>query len=116
MTAIVRAEESGSGSTTSRSTLTHLKPGGVYICEDIHGIQNPVIEFASSLVNELNRLAMKPDSLLEADVSPFQASIHSVHFYPFVLVIESRSTELSPLTSSRHGTEWQPFYEEFPVT
>ena len=39
----------------------------------------------------------------------FQRTIKSVHLYPYVTVIEKRSTPLVELTAPQRGTEWQPF-------
>ena len=38
----------------------------------------------------------------------FQQAIDSFHFYPFVSVIEKRSSRLDQLISLRSGTDWQP--------
>lgn len=37
-----------------------------------------------------------------------QAFLHSVHLYPFVVVIEKRQAPLKELVSSKHGTHWEP--------
>jgi hypothetical protein len=34
--------------------------------------------------------------------------MHSVHVYPYVVVIERRSVQLDELVASQHGTEWPP--------
>jgi hypothetical protein len=96
---------------TLEKMLPRLANGGVYVCEDIHGIHNKFAEFASGLVSELNRQGCKAkDSVFPA--SPFQAHCHSVHFYPFVTVIE-RCAQVQPrLFCLKKGTEWQPFYEK----
>ena len=90
---------------TLEEMLPHLSPGGVYLCEDIHGIHNEFIAFASGLVNELNRVA-SPDGV----PGGLQRQIHSVHLYPYLLVIEKRDRPLARLHAPKHGTEWQPFY------
>jgi hypothetical protein len=41
--------------------------------------------------------------------STFQASIGSIHHYPWVIVIEKRDRELPEFVSAKRGTEWQPF-------
>jgi len=87
---------------TLEETLPYLRPGGVYLCEDIHGRGNSFAAFASALVDELN--GMKPKKL-----SGFQSSLHSIHFYPFLLVIEKHREPRTELVSTRRGTEWQPF-------
>lgn len=87
---------------TLEEMLPHLRPGGVYLCEDIHGRANGFSTFAGALVDELNSMKVKSPSL-------FQSSIHSIHFYPFLVVIEKHRVGPTQLVSTRRGTEWQPF-------
>lgn len=94
---------------TLEEMLPALNPGGVYLCEDIHGKFNKFSAYASGLVNELNHMNCISESPVESDVSAFQSAIHSIHFYPYVLVIEKRSAPLTKLSSLKHGTIWQPF-------
>jgi SAM-dependent methyltransferase len=95
---------------TLEEMLPFIRPGGVYLCEDIHGDFNRFAVFAGSLVNELNRVDILSESpLLKSAVSPFQRSIHSIHFYPYVLVIEKNPVPVTNLSAPKHGTEWQPF-------
>jgi len=88
---------------TLEEMLPHLAAGGVYICEDIHGALNGFASFAAGLVHELNHQA------LASGTTPFQAAIHSLHFYPYLLVIEKHLAPQAQLSASKHGTEWQPF-------
>jgi hypothetical protein len=94
---------------TLEETLPYLRPGGVYICEDIHGIGNRFAAFAHSLADNLNAAQWNPAQGTACDATPFQASIHSVHCYPFVVVIETNPTPVSTLVAPKHGTQWQPF-------
>jgi hypothetical protein len=41
--------------------------------------------------------------------SSFQSAIHSIHFYPFVTVVEKAGAPTAELISAKHGTQWQPF-------
>lgn len=86
---------------TLEEMLPNIRPGGVYLCEDIHAKYNGFAAYASSLVDELNA---RPTSL-----SQFQRAVHSIHFYPYVVVIEKHIYQPSRLASLRHGTKWQPF-------
>ena len=95
--------------TTLEELLPNLRPGGVYLCEDVHGSFNTFSAFASALVHELNGFRSIPGSLLRSSVSPFQSAIHSIHFYPYVVVIEKHSVAPTTLSSQKRGTEWQPF-------
>ncbi len=94
---------------TLEEMLSHIRPGGVYICEDIHGDYNRFASFASGLVNELNRTNFTKTTVLESQITQFQSSIQSIHFYPFLLVIEKHLLPRQQFMCSRQGTEWQPF-------
>jgi hypothetical protein len=94
---------------TLEEMLPHIRPGGVYICEDVHGCFNRFAAFATGLVSELNSMHCPPGPLIQSTVSPFQSSIHSIHFYPYVVVIEKNREPVSRLACPKHGTEWQPF-------
>jgi hypothetical protein len=87
---------------TLEEMLPRLSPGGVYICEDVHSNFNNFIGYASGLVHELNHVNA------DLKASRFQ-SMYSLHFYPFVVVIEKRPAPLNKLALTKHGTEWQPF-------
>ena len=43
--------------------LLHLRPGGVYICEDVHGVHNRFNSYVAGLVQALNEA-----SAMEADL------------------------------------------------
>jgi hypothetical protein len=95
---------------TMEEVLPQMNPGGVFICEDVQGRRNPFAGYALSFAEDLN--AFQYDSRpgeLGASTTPLQAAIHSVHVYPYVVVIEKRGALLGKLPSVKHGTEWQPF-------
>lgn len=94
---------------TLEEMLPYLRPGGVYLCEDVHGCFNRFSSFATGLVHELNRGNLISGSLIQSRVSQFQSSIHSIHFYPYLVVIEKHRVPPTKLSSLKHGTEWQPF-------
>lgn len=94
---------------TLEEMLPSLRPGGVYLCEDVHGYFNRFSAFASGLVHDLNHMNPISGSLPQSSVSPFQSSIHSIHFYPYVVVIEKHRVPFQKLSAPKHGTEWQPF-------
>jgi hypothetical protein len=96
---------------TLEKILPRLSPGGVYICEDVQGTHHKFAEFASGLVSELNRLGRKEKHEVYS-TSGFQSFCHSIHFYPFVTVIERTTSNRPNLFSIRRGTEWQPFFEK----
>lgn len=92
---------------TLEEILPHLRPGGVYICEDITAPFNRFAAYASGFSSALNTFQVVAESLVEPTL--FQSSIASVHLYPFITVIEKHGTEIRPFRAPRHGTEWQPF-------
>jgi len=95
---------------TLEEMLPHLRPGGVYMCEDVHGAFNRFSAFATGLVNELNGINMIAGATpQQSSISQFQSSIHSIHFYPYVVVIEKHCVSPGKLITPKHGTEWQPF-------
>ena len=104
---------------TLEEMLPHLNPGGVYVCEDAHGLRQPVIEFASGLVDELNRcttsppdgFTVLPDQPFRLPASSYQRRVHSIHFYPFMLVIETRVEAGSDFVSRKQGSIWNPHFD-----
>lgn len=95
---------------TLEEMLPYLRAGGVYLCEDIHGRFNRFAAFAACLVNGLNEVEILSERQeLTSAVSYFQQSIHSIHFYPYVTVIEKNNVPVTNLSAPKHGTQWQPF-------
>ncbi len=87
---------------TLEKVLPLLKPGGVFICEDIHRVTNPFNDYVAGLLASLNHV--------EADgISAFQSEVASIHCYPYCLVIEKRPETLTRLASARRGSRWTPF-------
>lgn len=102
---------------TLEECLPQLKPGGVYICEDIHGVDNKFNSFVAGLINNLQETISwdmpegesGPSQLgPSTPASPSQAHLHSIHCYPYIVAIEKREKPFTHLTSRRHGTNWQP--------
>jgi SAM-dependent methyltransferase len=95
---------------TLEEMLPHLRPGGVYICEDIHGAGNRFASFAHSLAASLNASAEDPSrDGLAVVATPFQRAISSVHVYPFAIVIERTEQIVDGFEAPKRGTEWQSF-------
>ena len=97
-------------SVTLKCMLPHLRSGGVYICEDVEGIHNRFAAFATGIVGELNRMSEEGSGSDEP--SEFQRSSFSIHFYPFMVIIEKSETPLTRLLAPKHGSEWQPFLDK----
>jgi len=94
---------------TLEEMLPHIAPGGVYLCEDIHGVFNPFAAYVQGLASSLNSGfpgEMPGTSDQACTPSNFQAAISSIHLYPFVAVIEKRERNLDRLLSAKRGTQW----------
>ena len=97
---------------TLEEMLPHLRPGGIYFCEDIHGQFNGFTSFVSGLLQEFNNHnAPAADNLSNPEgpvVVPtgFQSLIHSIHCYPFATVIEKRQAPLEIFRAPKQGSEW----------
>ncbi len=73
-----------------------IKPGGVYLCEDIHGLKNPFSSYLLGFANTLN-----------ADrFNAVQAWVKSVSFYPYVAVVEILDRPLTGLVAEKRGDLW----------
>jgi hypothetical protein len=98
---------------TLEEVLPHLRPGGVYLCEDVHGTGNAFAAYAHSLADQLNASNWLPKRPGQAEIvvraTPLQAAVHSVHLYPYLIAIELRESPIGTLEAPKHGTEWQPF-------
>jgi hypothetical protein len=91
---------------TLEETLPHLRPGGVYLCEDVHGVFHPFSQYASGLSYNLNEFLQKSGAADYASLTtPFQQAIHSVHLYPYVVVIERAEVAEPEFYSQKQGTE-----------
>lgn len=95
---------------TLEEMLPYIAPGGVYLCEDILGPLNTFAAYLQGLATSLNS-----DSQCEMPEGTsgwawtacnFQATISSIHLYPFAVVIEKRERSLDQLISPKHGTQW----------
>lgn len=87
---------------TLEEMLPHLKCGGVYLCEDVHGRHNGFASYAAKFAEELNGFGA---------LNPIQKSIHSVHYYPYCVVIEKHPVAPESFSAPKRGTIWQPFFE-----
>lgn len=85
---------------TLEGLLGHINPGGVYICEDIHGEENAFAHYSSGLARNLH--AYGPQT------TGFQRTVESVHLYPFLAVIEFAEVPRGELVAPQHGRQWQP--------
>jgi hypothetical protein len=93
---------------TLEEMLPRLRPGGVFLCEDIHGTHNGFGAYLEGLLKDLNGIRWSGAGT-PVQPSALQAAIQSIHFYPYVVVIEKAGAPVTELDAPRHGTEWQPF-------
>lgn len=96
---------------TLEETLPHLRPGGVFICEDIHGRYHGFEAYLLGLLHELNAAESErtPGADYAFGPTSFQKFIYSIHRYPYITVIEKNIVPLERLVAPRRGTQWQPF-------
>jgi len=93
---------------TLQALLPHIRPGGVYLCEDICGEYDQFLDYVFGLSRGLH--TYPPGTRPQKGTAPsaVQQALDSFHFYPFLTVIEKRTDRLDRLISPRRGTEWQP--------
>ena len=100
---------------TLEELLPRIRPGGVYVCEDVHGLDNTFAAFVSGLADSLNGMEAassdqaNPKRRIAVPTNGFQSTIHSVHLYPYVVVIEKRDAPLPELVAPKQGSQWEPF-------
>jgi 23S rRNA U2552 (ribose-2'-O)-methylase RlmE/FtsJ len=103
---------------TLEETLPYLRPGGVYICEDIHGAGNEFSAYVHALadgLNEFNPAPRRPaDGGAAVTAGVLQQAIRSIHFYPFVIAIEKADERVDGFVAPKHGTHWEPFLSGEP--
>jgi hypothetical protein len=81
---------------TFEEILRCIKPGGIYLCEDIHGLKNPFAAYIRGFANTLNANRF----------NPVQAWVKSVTFYPYIAVLEILERPRDGLVSERSGDSW----------
>jgi Methyltransferase domain len=97
---------------TLEETLPYLRPGGVYLCEDVHGLSNPFSNYVHALADRLNLYAMDPDPALgrtreiRSIPAGIQKHVLSFHFYPYIIAIEKSPAPVDEFFCRRRGTEW----------
>ena len=100
---------------TLEELLPHLQPGGVYLCEDVHGAFNGFASYVHGLAHQLNAFELAeddPDNNERRSVcktTEFQSAVQAIHLYPFVTVIERSPAPIPELVAPKHGTEWETF-------
>jgi len=92
---------------TLEEMFPRLRPGGVYLCEDICGVDHPFAAYIAGMAKGLHHF--EPDETKSSSkATSFQKWIESIHLYPLVLVMERSEVPVEAFVSERHGSEWQP--------
>ncbi len=95
--------------------LPILRPGGVYLCEDVHWASNKFASYVHGMGHRLNDFrsntlnADDDERRIVYDCTPFQAAVASIHLYPFVTVIERTASDRVELRAPKRGSQWEPF-------
>jgi len=87
---------------TLRALLPHIRPGGVFFCEDLTGPLEPFLSFVDGLTRSMGTGRWGPPNALQQHVA-------SVHRYPLITAIEKPRGSVADFEAPHHGTEWQPF-------
>src|SRR5262249_36637543 len=98
---------------TLEALLPHLRPGGIFLCEDIMSENNQFSDYLLRFAAHLHAYHAQAnfqdlEARVTANPTPFQRAVHSIHLYPMVAVVERRSDRLE-MVAPKHGTQWQPF-------
>ncbi len=88
---------------TMECLLAHVRPGGVYICEDIHGSFHPFHSFVDGLARPLSDVG-PPNQ--HTPTQPAHEHVASVHHYPLLTVIEKPASCAPAFEAERRGSEW----------
>jgi hypothetical protein len=84
--------------------LPAVAPGGVYICEDIHGPFQPFHAFVDGLTRPLSDII--PAGTQARPANALQGQVASVHNYPILTVIEKTPWRTAGFEPMLYGTEW----------
>lgn len=106
---------------TFEELFDHVKPDGVYLCEDMHTAywtrwgggykrKGTFVEYAKNFIDKLNAFHSREKSL---QVDSFTRSANSLHFYDSILVIEKKPRE-APY-DRRTGKIWLSSNDAAPV-
>jgi hypothetical protein len=93
---------------TLQELFPHLRPGGIYLCEDVHDKTNPFHAYIDGLARNLHAF-LRNDNASSTRPNGLQRVVHSVHIYPFVVVIEKLEHPITEFIAPKRGTQWQPF-------
>ncbi len=88
---------------TLEECLPLLGPGGVYICEDVHGFDNLFLDYIHGLSKSIN--AYNEEAEFVVVTNRVQQHIHSIHLYPYMVVIQINSEAVTKYVAQKRGTD-----------
>jgi SAM-dependent methyltransferase len=98
---------------TFEELFPYLRPGGVFLCEDLHGTLNPFASYLYGFAQNLNAFEARqhPEGHLASNATALQSAVRSIHLYPWVAVVEKTDAPVCEFVAPKHGTQWQPFFK-----
>ena len=94
---------------TLEALLPEIRPGGVYICEDIGGVDNPFHSYLAGLTKNLHSTEMQTEDESRTRTTGFQQTVEAIHTYPFIAVIEKPQRPIGEFSTAKRGTDWVSF-------
>ena len=105
---------------TFEELLPVMRPGGVYICEDI--VSNTFLAYLGGLAEHLMRFTpapltepgvasgiLLPEPGVASAADGLQQMVRSIHLYPFMGVVERTPEPVTDFQFPMYGSEWQPY-------
>lgn len=94
---------------TFEELLPILRPGGVYICEDI--VNNQFLAYLGGLAEHLMTYTSTPldGPGVASAADSLQQAVQAIHLYPFVAVLERTLEPVADFQFPKHGSEWLPW-------
>lgn len=88
---------------TFEALLPHIAPGGIYVCEDIHGSMHAFHAYIDGFTRPLSAI---PPPHGQIPASTLHEHVASVHRYPLLTVVEKPAHAVSYFEAPLHGNEW----------
>lgn len=88
---------------TLEECLPLLNPGGVYICEDVHGIDNYFLDYIHGFSKSINAYGSAREYIVEAN--SLQQHVHSINIYPFMVVIKINPETVTEFVARNRGED-----------
>lgn len=99
---------------TIEELLPHLRPGGIYLCEDIISPFNSFASYLCGMAQNLNAIEFEEhlDDNERRQVcksQSLQTAVSAIHFYPYLAVVERSAGKVCEMVAPKRGTSWEPF-------